>query len=156
MAAVDRRGRRSANEQRRKNDQVILGQQALVVADEVEPLDASPWAAKLRCSQPITYYKNCLLSNATDTDYQSLIVRIGTKYCFWYGCWYWYCYWYDIFLNQDRSVAVHQFARFTASLPGFPFTIYHLSDETWPFNPCNFIWFTHMVPIHLDMSFFSA
>lgn len=51
--------------------------------------------------------------------------------------------WYDIFLNQDRSVAVHQFARFTASLPGFPVTIYHLSDETWPFNPCNFIWFTY-------------
>ena len=40
MACVlDRRGRRSAN-QRARNAALALGEQALIVADEVEPLDA--------------------------------------------------------------------------------------------------------------------
>jgi hypothetical protein len=41
MACVlDRRGRRSANHQRARNAALALGEQALIVADEVEPLDA--------------------------------------------------------------------------------------------------------------------
>lgn len=42
MVVLDQRGRRAANHQRIRNDEWLVGQQALVVADEVEPLDARP------------------------------------------------------------------------------------------------------------------